>query len=102
MSGGALTFQKLHASYVRLLSLESHHVDMSKKPSAQDLTQWVAVGSATLHRREITSLRAAEIAAEVERLNDGVSARAHISQSLFDDPFQFLRVLESLSETKHE
>jgi len=73
---------------------------MWKKASAQVLTQWVAAGSATLHRREITSLRAAEIAMEVERLNDGVSAKAHVSQSLFDDPFQFLRVLENLSETE--
>ena len=75
---------------------------MLTKLSAQVLTQWVAAGSATLHKREISTSRAAEIAAEVDRLNDGVSREAHVSQTLFDDPFQFLKVLENLSRTRHE
>ncbi len=69
---------------------------MSENAPSQRLTQWVATGSAVLHARVISQVRAGEIALEVERLNRDVADHAQVLQSIFDDPFQVLGVLEGL------
>jgi|HubBroStandDraft_1064217.scaffolds.fasta_scaffold1409834_1 hypothetical protein len=65
-----------------------------------------AVGLATLielearllQQRPVTPARAAELAVEVERINRRVGAEAERQHGFFDDPFQFVALLESLKD----
>ncbi|MEJ0071654.1 MAG: hypothetical protein WDO24_26245 [Pseudomonadota bacterium] len=65
---------------------------------SDELATLIALEARLLHRRPVTPARAAELAVEVGRINQRVADEAQRNHGFFDDPFQFLAVLESLKD----
>jgi hypothetical protein len=65
---------------------------------SDELARLIELEARLLQRRPVTATRAAELAVEVERINRRVAAEAERQHGFFDDPFQFVALLESLKD----
>lgn len=61
-----------------------------------ELAALIELEARLLQQRPMTPARAAELAAEIARINRRVGAEAERLHGFFDDPFQFGIVLEGL------